>query len=136
MIPVRPLRGIAVALLFSVAAAAPGRAVDPDEVQQAVEQGVLFLKHGQLEDGTWMTSHKVGATALIAVTLLECDVEAADPAVQRAAAAVRKGADDESQTYDIALAIIFLDRLGEKQDQPLIATLSKRLLLGQNSEGG
>jgi hypothetical protein len=124
------------ALVFVLLAAAPTYGVDPDEIQDAIEQGVLFLKHGQHDDGTWIFEHRTGATALIALTLLECDVDPADSAVQRAATAVRNGCEDENQTYGISLAIIFLDRLGENQDNVLIDTLAKRLLLGQNSEGG
>jgi hypothetical protein len=40
------------------------------------------------------------------------------------------------KTYDLSLAILFLDRLGDKQDEPLIRLLAGRLIGGQNEVGG
>src|SRR5436190_19065174 len=112
MVARKRIAGIAAAVLLL--AISEVHAVDQDEIKRAVEQGVAFLKHGQFEDGTWTYGHKTGASALIALTLLECDVDPADAFVQRAAGAIRKGCSDENQTYDISLAIMFLDRLGDK----------------------
>src|SRR5262249_6821345 len=39
-------------------------------------------------------------------------------------------------TYDLSLAILFLDRLGDPRDKKLIRLFSFRLLTGQLSDGG
>jgi hypothetical protein len=40
------------------------------------------------------------------------------------------------RTYDLALAVLFLDRLGDARDGPLLRSPSLRLAAGQNSWGG
>src|SRR5206468_645731 len=65
--------------------------------------------------------------ALPALTLLECGAGASDPAVQKAAAFVRANATKSaitSPTYECSLAILFLDRLGDAADEPLIRSLA------------
>src|SRR5207249_1683216 len=59
-----------------------------------------------------------------------------DPAVQRAAQAVRQVSIGLTHTYSIALAILFLDRLGDPGDVALIESLTVRLLAGQTAAGG
>ena len=39
-------------------------------------------------------------------------------------------------TYEVALAILFLDRLGEKSDSRIIQMLAARLIAGQTATGG
>jgi hypothetical protein len=78
----------------------------------------------------------VGFAALPPLTLLECGAPATDAAVQKAARFVRKHAPTLNRTYEIALAILFLDRLGEPEDRPLIRSLALRLVAGQNELGG
>ncbi|HEX4613813.1 MAG TPA: hypothetical protein VH092_36870, partial [Urbifossiella sp.] len=39
-------------------------------------------------------------------------------------------------TYEAALSILFLDRMGEKKDRPLIQGLALRLIAGQTGSGG
>jgi hypothetical protein len=93
------------------------------------------LRKLQGADGKWPHPH-IGATALAGLTLLVCDVEADDPAVQRAAQAVRHDCPALSHTYSIALAILFLDRLADPDDTPLIESLTVRLLAGQIQASG
>src|SRR5262249_3900623 len=81
----------------------------------------------------------VGGTALAGLTLLECEVPPADPAVKEAAEYLRKSwtdVNDEYTTYAISLAILFFDRLGDPADTPIIQALGVRLLAGQNAAGG
>jgi hypothetical protein len=119
-----------------------GRAV-PEEagpkatpaITRAVEKGVAALRRLQLEDGTWPLEH-MGATALAGLTLLECGVPADDPAVARAAQAVRSAPSSRLHTYSLALDILFLDRLGEIADGRFIDLLAVRLLSGQDTRGG
>jgi hypothetical protein len=111
------------------------RAVTEEEIQKAFDQGVNYLRGQQGATGLWPHA-QAGATSLAALTLLECGVPPGDPAVQRAANAVRQSSLGETQTYSLALAVMFLDRLGDPGDIPLIESLAVRLLAGQQSSGG
>ncbi len=59
-----------------------------------------------------------------------------DPAVQKVAERIRANAANLRETYDGALAILFLDRLGNPKDRDLIQTLALRLIAGQTESGG
>jgi hypothetical protein len=124
----------ALALVAALLTAAPARAVDKEAVNAAIEKGVRSVRAYQLSNGTW-AGDQIGLTALIGLTLLECDVAADDPGIQKAAAAVRAAAVGTEQTYSIALSIMFLDRLGEPVDVALIESLAVRLLAGQTLAG-
>jgi len=124
--------------LVAAALVAPQARGDADSVQQAVKQGVACLKGLQAVDGSWPTHH-AGATALVGLTLLECDVPASDAAVQGAASYLRNAwteINDGQMTYAISLVILFLDRLGDSSDTVIIQALTARLLAGQSSAGG
>ena len=107
-----------------------------DKVNAAIERGVAFLESQQSPQGTWGFDHPTGLAALPGLTLLECGVPADDPRVQKAADFVRRSVPRLSATYELALAILFLDRLGDRQDDPLIQTMALRLLAGQMPSGG
>lgn len=128
-------------------AAAAARAAPSEEVADAVARGVEFLKQAQNADGTWSysgpmppmahdTAHPVGVTALAGLALLESGVPADDPVIRKAAFAIRYGTADLVDTYDLSLAVMFLDRLGDRDDHPLIEAAVYRLLAGQNGQGG
>jgi hypothetical protein len=115
------------------------------KVNQASKAGVKFLKEQQNDDGSWSFGkeipnlegpHTLGLTALPALTLLECDVKADDPVIQKAARFVRERAPLAEMTYDISLAILFLDRLNDPEDKRLIRTLALRLVVAQTPNGG
>ncbi len=111
-----------------------------DRVQRAIDGGVRFLKASQQEKG-WVYvgdafgQSSIGATALVGLTLLECDVPADDPAVKKAVEIVRKNAPSLVHTYSLSTSIWFLDRLGEEADVPLIESMTVRLLAGQKEAG-
>ena len=106
-------------------------------INGAIDRGVKFMKTTQYNSGRWdVGNHPVGYAALPGLTLLECGVPAADPAVQRAAKFVRGHAPTLTATYELSLAILFLDRLGDSRDRALIQTLAIRLIAGQNAAGG
>src|SRR5260370_16129139 len=77
-----------------------------------------------------------GATALAAVTLLECDVPPTDKGIQKAAEHVRTEVMGSDEVYTISTAIFFLDRLGDPIDEPLLEAITVRLLSGQLDNGG
>ena len=109
------------------------------KIDDAIAKGVWFLKGEQKPDGNWDGSPPVGHTALAGLTLLECGVPASDPGVKKAAAFVRKqavGGGGDLSTYQWALTILFLDRLGEQQDESLIQYLALCLIAGQHPADG
>ncbi len=69
------------------------------------------------------------------MALLECRIQPGDPSVSKAAEWVRARAGKLDQVYDVATAILFLDRLGDAKDRPLIQRLAARLLAAQASDG-
>src|SRR5438105_4215804 len=110
-------RIIRLAAVCIILAVWPGGAVCAADheaaIKQAIERGVAYLKSCQNRAGTWTNSHQhIGATALAALTLVECDVPADDPAIQSATAQIRAASPRLDHTYSLALNIMFLDRLG------------------------
>jgi hypothetical protein len=127
--------GYGPALLVMAGLAGSVAAAEPPGVDQAVDRGLAYLRKLQLADGSWPRG-ELGATALAGLALLECRVPADDPAVRKAAQKVRTDAIPLTHTYSIALSILFLDRLGDPADGPLLESLAVRLLAGQNDVGG
>src|SRR5436309_616342 len=142
----RKWKGVCTLVLVAVAwAASPLRAEPPrlppalqNRVNQAIDAGARYLLRTQKPVGTWASSktHLVGYTALPALTLLECGVSPQEESIQRAAAVVRQSALTLDTTYELSLAILFLDRLGESVDRPLIQAFALRLIAGQCPTGG
>ena len=110
--------------------------LDEKKINRAIERGIAFLKKTQDVTGTWQTTHETGHAGLCGLTLLECKVPAADPTVQRAAAFVRSKCATLVATYEMSLAILFLDRLGDPRDRPVIYGLGLQLMAGQIVDGG
>jgi hypothetical protein len=135
----------------------------PVELQQrvnkAIDDGAAFLKASQNGAGTWTLDpkgHPLGYAALGGLTLLVCGVPADDPVVQRAARFVRAGSGSLDTTYELSLAILFLDKLGEanreregfdlkkdrkmrdesRRDNQRIEAMALRLVAGQSPSGG
>src|SRR5262245_2700608 len=129
------------ALILSFVASWPGiaPAAGDEDIRKAVERGVESLRTRQDNDGSWSfgnAGHTVGTSALVGLAMLECDVPASDQAIQAAGRVVRSEVGNINDTYDISLAVMFLDRLGQPDDDPLIESLSQRLLAGQTAGGG
>jgi hypothetical protein len=125
------LLALGLAYVPAVAAGPP----DAEAVSRAVDRGVAHLRALQREDGTW-PEEPVGATALAGLALLECGAAADDRAVRKAAQAVRPASIRCTHTYSLSTAILFLDRLGDPADVPLIESMAVRLLAGQSARGG
>ncbi|RPI83910.1 MAG: hypothetical protein EHM42_07980, partial [Planctomycetaceae bacterium] len=130
-------------LLLCLAAAVPVVASRPaaaqeDEVLTAARlRGVKYLQSRQKPDGSWQfTSHDVGITALCTVALIENGVDLTESSVQSGYEYVKKRARELKNTYDISLAIVLLQRMGDRRDKPLIKNLAARLMAGQMESGG
>lgn len=130
----------------NVAAKAPVRlpaGLDQKAIDDAIARGVKYLKKEQPGVGTWNTrNHSIGYAALPGLTLLECGVPAGDAYVQAAAKYVRANAQHlvmhsgPTDTYEVSLAVLFLDRLGDARDKALIQAMALRLVSGQTERGG
>jgi hypothetical protein len=107
---------------------------EQQQVNKAIDRGVAFLKTRLAASDEY--TGRTGGQALAGLTLLSCGVAPDDRIVRKVAERVHKDADGETRTYDLALAILFLDRLGDPKDRDLIRTLGMRLVAGQNAGGG
>lgn len=122
-----------------------------DRIDRAVNLGVQYLRRTQGLFGTWSADieaeHAVGFAALPGLALLEAGVPAKFQEIQKVADFLRnyyqkdRPVDDQHleyrrQTYDLSLAILFLDRLGDPKDRKLIEELAVRLMAGQTASGG
>lgn len=126
-------------LTFAVISAPAPTLAGPSEaeVRGAIARGVAHLREAQTPQGLWRyrynADHSLGITALAGLALLENGVGADDPAIGRAAEVVRLLAKRSDQTYDLALAILFLARRqagATGPDDPLIRRLGARLAGG------
>jgi hypothetical protein len=128
----------------------PTVTVDPAlelKIDDAVVKGVWYLKEHQQADGAWGNALPagqvvpVGYTALPGLALLESGVAGDDAVIQKAAKFVRQETPKLSprsnyDTYEAALAILFLDRLGgpSPEDNALIQLEALRLIAGQRAD--
>ena len=102
----------------------------PERVNAAIERGLAHLlknhnKHLQY----------CNYLGLLGLTLLECGVATDDPSVRQIATWIRSQDRQITQTYELTLAILFLDRLGDPRDRVLIGSFGQRLIRGQFSCG-
>jgi hypothetical protein len=139
--------GLSVAMLLVLAttgAAAEPRPLTDEEkakINAAIDRGIDFLKQSQRKDGTWTPlSGQLygipGYTLMPALALLECGVPPDDEHIQRVARQLRRVAHELDGTYEISLAILVLDKLGDPQDKKLLQTLAVRLIASQSAAGG
>jgi hypothetical protein len=120
------------------------------KIDKAVDRAVAFLKKSQKETGEFgpydyknqhqpkasEVSSNHGHTILPGLALLESGVSVNDPAVQKVAKIIREYEGKIRGTYDVSLAILFLDRLGDPMDVVLIRKLALRLIAAQCYTGG
>jgi hypothetical protein len=117
---------------------------DQRQIDKAIADGCWYLREHVLATGGWgdqagdVGGVAVGFASLPALTLLECGVPASDPVIVNAAEAVRRQVEGDIglSTYQRSLAILFLDRLGDKKDQALIQRLALSLVAGMNPTEG
>lgn len=113
--------------------------VDKKMIDEAIDRGIVFLRksHGDL---VGMPEFQMGYIALAGLALVETYNPKLDPKkdayIQKLAGLVRVMAPENQRTYDNSVAILFLDRLGDKQDEPLIKLMGLRLIASQDLNGG
>jgi len=105
-------------------------AVSAEEVQKAIDRGIEYLRKNKPR---WLDrdDHGLGYASLGGLALLEAGVAPDDELVQETARRIRRTALRNFETYDISLAILFFDRLGDAQDEATIRSLALRLIAGQ-----
>ncbi len=136
--------GVASGVLVSTSPATAQKPADQATIQEAIERGKKWLQHEQKPTGFWGDGTGagpgkgwgVGFTALAGLTLVECGVPITNTDVKQAAAVVRRHAAELEDTYEIALVILFLDRLKSKSDKRTIQWLAARLIAAQMPSGG
>ena len=99
----------------------------PRDVVTAIRRAVEAMAQRHRNDGCW-GNYGPGSTALAGLAMLEADVEPDDPAIRAVAGYVRYHALVSTNTYCIALGIVFLDRVGDKDDKEIIVMLTERLI--------
>ena len=128
-------------LALLVACSSVGRGATPQEIDAAIKKGADSLKAryakaggaGGADDGG---GYGIGPTCLSGLALLEAGVPPTDPALKNITSHVRNAAYRQTRTYQVSLCLMYLDRLGEPGDVPLIQALAVRLLVSQSAGGG
>src|SRR5438105_6311115 len=106
-------------------------------VNRSIEYGRKYLLSRQTPQGNFPgPGHPVGVTALAGLALMECGMDASDLALRAAASFIIAQTKSLEDTYDLSLAILFLDRLGGAKYKGRIQTLALRLIAGQTLTGG
>jgi hypothetical protein len=108
-----------------------------DPIEESTKKGVQFLLNVHRPTATYTGgSNGIGTSCLGGMALLECGVDEKNPSMQNIIRFVRREIMKDSSTYNISLAIMFLDRLGDPADEALIQFLAVRLMSGQTESGG
>lgn len=129
-------RLVTLVVLGSLAAQSALAAPPEAQVQDAIARGAKFLRASQAGRGGPGQDYGTGPDSLAGLALLEAGTPASDEAIRAIASAVRSKSPGEDGTYQNALALLFLDRLGDPSDEVLIQRLGTRLYLGQLASGG
>ncbi|WP_020473140.1 HEAT repeat domain-containing protein [Zavarzinella formosa] len=120
---------------------------DKDRLTVAIEKGRAHLQklydprgrgpqRNEMEDlMAFAGFHGNGQASLSGMAMLESGVPANDPSVTAIANGLRRNALGITNTYEVSLIIMFLDRLDVKTDEPLIQFMTLRLLSGQCADG-
>lgn len=118
-------RLIIFALLFAIVVGLTRRTVaddiDPQQVRNAIDRGVAYLKREQAPNGTWSdwAGQPGGVTAICTLALINAGVPIEDPSVQRALTYLRKLKPEK--TYTTALQTMVLCEADPKADLLLIS---------------
>ncbi len=106
-----------------------------NNIAEATEKAAQFLISKQ-NNGTWQDyhSHQLGETSLVGLSLVHAGKEKI-LAVRAAGQQVRRYMASNSDTYDVSLAIMFLDSLEKTQDRYTLRNAGNRIVGGQLKNG-
>ena len=108
---------------------------DQEQIDDAVQKGAVYLRSTAGKPG-WTGEHGNGEVALAGMALLASGAPANDAAVMQIAKRIRAAAPNETKTYNLALYILFLDKLAQPDDRKWIQLCGVRLYNGMNASGG
>jgi hypothetical protein len=121
-------------------------AQDENQIRQSIAAATQFLLKQYAgtgpvdptapEGGHGDGSHGEGPAALAGIAMLEAGVPHDNQVIQAITSRVRAAAIKQYLTYQLALDIIFLDKIGDTVDTELIQSMGVRLLSGQTGRGG
>jgi len=120
-------------------ASAGASAATPNEIDAAKKKGAEWIraKYAKGAQATWGGDTKgSGPLCMSGLAMLEAGIPAGDPAVKAVTELIRETAWSQTRTYQVSLALLYLDRYGEPADVPLIQVLAVRLLIAQTTNGG
>lgn len=109
-------------------------APDREAIRSAIDRGAKYLKDPSLAK-SYLAQQRLGYVAVIGLALLESEIPPSDPTVEAITAFVRDQSLKKIETYDMSLALMYLDRLGDPIDVPIIQYLGVRLMAGQTGSG-
>ena len=106
-----------------------------NNIAEATERATEFLISRQ-KNGVWQEyrAHQLGETSLVGLSLVHANKNKTT-AVRSAEQQVRRYLSSNSDTYDVSLAIMFLDSLEKKQDLYLLRDAGNRIGNGQLKNG-
>jgi hypothetical protein len=100
-------------------------AVTREQVERAIKQGVLYLKHEQRADGSWRDSDQdalTGTSSLVTLALLTAGEPVNSPAIARSLAFLRTFTPGQlNSTYAVSLQTMVLAAADPKSDMIRIA---------------
>ena len=105
------------------------------KINEAIDKGVAYVK-AYSDDGAPRGAKRPASWALRGWALLEAGVPAGAPAVKKVADYVRQEVPEMDKVYDLSLSLIFLDKLADRGDEPLIESMAVRLMAGQRNKWG
>lgn len=112
--------------------------ITAEQVNQAIERGVAYLKRQQSARGNWadLPGFSGGVTCLCTLALLNSGVGTDDPAIRNALELIRDiDLDGQSKTYVVALKCMVLAGAEPEKDLPKIRECVKWLEQTQVREG-
>jgi hypothetical protein len=127
---------LGVASLSLALFASVGWGADQARINEAVVRGAKYLAGIAGQQGYAGGAHGSGSASLIGLALLEANVPMNDPSLLNIINTVRSAALTETKTYNVALSIVFLDRLGMPEDELAIQLLGIKLYSALTSTGG
>ena len=104
------------------------------KINEAIDKGVAYVKAFSEDGGRG--NKRPASWALRGWALLEAGVPGGDAAVKKLADYVRQEVPEMVMAYDLSLSLLFLDKLNDQGDEPLIESMAVRLLAGQRAKGG
>lgn len=124
------MSGVLILAMSSLATAA-------NPIDQAVERGVAFLKNLHKNGiNQANNTYEGGQIILAGLAMIEGGVPISDPVIVNITKFVREQSFTMNKTYQTSLAIMYLDRVGDPKDIPLIQMMGVRLVVGQSPGGG